>query len=192
MLQLVARLGRHGSLALPSPTLGISASTINPAMILDEYNTLNPETFRFGIRLPPLGHVKTRVGRPRRFWARLGASGTRLGGSRRILRRSETRWGRLGRSWRAPHARARLAGDRRVGPLCRAPPCGPCNIEASAYIYSNRDKRASAAGLATGARRRGFGVASIHSARSYDISNASGHRGPPPPIGNLGASGPKP
>ena len=44
MLQLVARLGRHGSLALPSPTLGSRASTINAALILDEYNTLNPET----------------------------------------------------------------------------------------------------------------------------------------------------
>ena len=45
MLQQVARVGRLGSLALPSPTLGISASTINPALILVEYNTLNPEGF---------------------------------------------------------------------------------------------------------------------------------------------------
>ena len=46
MLQQVARLGRLGSLVLPSPTMGNSDSTINPAMILEEYNTLNPETFR--------------------------------------------------------------------------------------------------------------------------------------------------
>ena len=46
MLQRVARVGRLGSLALPSPTMGSSASTINPALILDESNTLNPETFR--------------------------------------------------------------------------------------------------------------------------------------------------
>ena len=48
MLQQVARLGRLGSLVLPSPTMGNSDSTINPAMILYEYNTLNPETFRLG------------------------------------------------------------------------------------------------------------------------------------------------
>ena len=47
MLQRVARLGRLCSPGLPSPTLGISASTINPALILDESNTLNPATFSF-------------------------------------------------------------------------------------------------------------------------------------------------
>jgi len=144
MLQLVARLGRHGSLALPSPTLGSRDSTINAPMILEEYNTLNPKTFRLGLGSILLRHVKTRVGRSRRLWARLRASGTRPGSSGRILGRSGTRWGRLGRSCRLPHTRARLAGDRRVGPLCRVPPCGPLKIEVSAYVYSNLDVRAPA------------------------------------------------
>ena len=42
MLQQVARVGRLGSLALPSPTLGIRASMINLPMILIEEYTLNP------------------------------------------------------------------------------------------------------------------------------------------------------
>ena len=53
MLQQVARVGRLGSLALPSPTMGISASTINPALILVEYNTLNPKTF--ALEVAPVG-----------------------------------------------------------------------------------------------------------------------------------------
>ena len=42
MLQQVARVGRLGSKALPSPTLGIRASMINLPMILIEEYTLNP------------------------------------------------------------------------------------------------------------------------------------------------------
>ena len=47
MLQLVARVGRLGSKALPSPTLGIRASMINLPMILTEEYTLNPAVRSF-------------------------------------------------------------------------------------------------------------------------------------------------
>ena len=46
MLQQVARVGRLGSKALPSPTLGIRASMINLPMILIEDYTLNPAVRR--------------------------------------------------------------------------------------------------------------------------------------------------
>ena len=62
MLQQVARVGRLGSLALPSPTMGSSASTINPALILDEYNTLNPEVF--GLEGAFLDFRSTTIGFP--------------------------------------------------------------------------------------------------------------------------------
>ena len=46
MLQQVARVGRLGSKALPSPTLGMRASMINLPMILIEEYTLNPAVRR--------------------------------------------------------------------------------------------------------------------------------------------------
>ena len=46
MLQLVARLGRPGSLGLPNPTLGDLRCKDKPCLIFEEYNTLNPATFR--------------------------------------------------------------------------------------------------------------------------------------------------
>ena len=51
MLQQVARVGRLGSKALPSPTLGIRASMINLPMILIEDYTLNPAVRRLLTRL---------------------------------------------------------------------------------------------------------------------------------------------
>ena len=77
------------------PHFGESRFVDKLPVILNEYNTLNPETFRFTPGAVPLRHVKTRVGRSRRLWARLGGSGTRLGGSGRILddqRRARDAW----------------------------------------------------------------------------------------------------